>query len=255
MSGNPMHRLALATAALCALSVASACAQDAAPDYSPAERLLFMTPQLQTLQPPTLLRYRFSRRGSLEEPFADSVTLALNARADGGCCAARGTFLSAARRLPVPDVPQAEGNPVILYFLEHDMREMQRLTQGAQRHFRKRLRLAIQQGGAVRDVTLPYQGQGVVGQEIVLSPFLDDPLRPKYEKFARKSYRFLLSAAVPGGLYGIRTRIPGEDPQARPLLVEELLIEGAGAMDGSWNGHPPPEEEGATNLAATWQTP
>lgn len=198
-------------------------------DFSPAERLLFMTPQLQGLQAPMLLRYTFGKSGSFEEAFADSVTVALIAKDDGRCCDAKGVFLSGARKLQVPDVPAADGNPVILYFLEHDVREMKRLTRGSEYHFRKRIRLAIYQGAEVRDVSLRYQGRTVKGQEIAFSPFLDDPNRPKYEKFATKNYRFTLSDAVPGGVYGIRTSIPGESASAQPLLVEELLIDGAKA--------------------------
>lgn len=223
-------RFAIA-ASLCVLlaSAPASRAEGDKPDFSPAERLLFMTPQLQTLQPPTLLRYTFSKTGSLEEAFADSVTVALSAKADGSCCDAKGAFLSGARKLQVPEVPAAEGNPVILYFLEHEVREMKRLTGGSENHFRKRLRMAIYQGAEVRDVTMRYQGRVVKGKEIVFSPFLDDPNRPRYEKFARKNYRFLLSTAVPGGVYGIRTQIQGEGLTAKPLLVEELLIDGAQA--------------------------
>jgi hypothetical protein len=89
--------------------------------------------------------------------------------------------------------------------------------------------MAIFQGAEVRDVTLRYRGRAVKGQEIAFSPYLDDPNRPKYEKFARKNYRFLLSPAVPGGVYGIRTQIQGEGLIPKPLLVEELLIDGAQA--------------------------
>jgi hypothetical protein len=223
-------RFAIA-ASLCVLLASPLASQAEADkqDFSPAERLLFMTPQLQGLQPPTLLRYTFSKTGSHEEAFTDSVTLALSARADGSCCDAKGAFLSGARKRPVPEVPGAEGNPVLLYFLEHDVREMKRLTGGSENHFRKRLRMAVYQGAEVRDATMRYQGRAVKGKEIVFSPFLDDPNRPKYEKFAKKSYRVLLSSAVPGGVYAIRTQIQGEGLAAKPLLVEELLIDGAQA--------------------------
>lgn len=223
-------RVAIA-ASLCLLlaTAAGSKAEGDKPDFSPAERLLFMTPHLQTLQAPTQLRYTFSKTGTLEEAFTDRVTVALSAKAEGGCCDAKGAFLSGARKLQVPDVPAAEANPVILYFLEHDVRQMKRLTGGSENHFRKRLRMAIYQGAEVRDATMRYRGRTVKGKEIVFSPFLDDPNRPKYEKFANKSYHFLLSAGVPGGVYGIRTRIQGEGLIAEPLLVEELLIDGAQA--------------------------
>jgi hypothetical protein len=34
---------------------------------------------------------------------------------------------------------------------------------------------------------------------------------------------------VPGGVYGIRTQIQGEGLATKPVLVEELLIDGAKA--------------------------
>ncbi|MDR1967949.1 MAG: hypothetical protein LBQ32_04535 [Burkholderiaceae bacterium] len=224
-----------ATACLCLLLACVAPSSQAGSesdraDFSPAERLLFMTPYLKTLQPPAQLSYTFQKIGSLEPAFADKVTVALSAKADGGgCCDAKGDFLSGAHQQPMPEVPAAEGNPVILYFLEHDVREMKRLTGGAESYFRKRLRMAIYEGAEVRDVSLRYRGHTVQGQEIAFSPFLDDPNRARFEKFVKKNYRFLLSTAVPGGVYGIRTQVPGDDTNAKPLLAEELLIDGAEA--------------------------
>ncbi|MBT2322803.1 hypothetical protein J7E62_10645 [Variovorax paradoxus] len=223
-------RFAIA-ASLCALLVSplASRAEVDRRDFSPAERLLFMTPQLQGLQAPNQLRYTFSKTGSFEGGFVDSVTVALSAKSDGSCCDAKGAFLSGARKLQTPEVTAAEGNPVLLYFLEYDVREMKRLTQGSEYHFRKRLRMAIYQKAEVHEVSLRYQGRMVKGKEVVFEPFLDDPNRPKYEKFARKSYRFMLSDAVPGGVYGIRTQVPGEGFAAPPLVVEELYIDGAKA--------------------------
>ena len=217
--------LALWPLALCLLVVAgSARAQDKK-DFSPAERLLFMTNQLAALKPPTTLNYSFRKSGSMEEGFEDKVKIALSKQPDGSCCAGVGEFLTGTRKLKLPEVPAAEGNPVILYFLEHDVREMQRLTKGSQYHFRKRIRMAVYQGAKVREVSLAYRGKTIQGTQVDISPYLDDPNRPRYEKLAVKQYQFLLSNAVPGGVYGIRTHI-GEASQA-PLIVEELYAEGA----------------------------
>jgi hypothetical protein len=195
-------------------------------DFSPAERLLFMTNQLTRLKPPMTLRYSFRKSGSMEEGFEDKVSIGLSRQADGGCCATTGEFLTGTRRLNLPEVPAAEGNPVILYFLERDVREMQRLTKGSQFHFRKRIRMAVYQGATVREVSVSFRGKPVKGTEVEISPYTDDPNRPRYEKLARKQYLFTLSDAVPGGVYGIRTQI-SEPSQPAPLIVEELYAEGA----------------------------
>lgn len=192
-----------------------------------------MNPQLAALRPPASLRYSLRKAGSMEEGFDDRVNVVLSARGDGRCCAARGEFMTGARRLPLPDIEGAEGNPVLLYFLEHDVREMQRLTQGNQNHFRKRIRMAVYNAATVSEVRLNYRGSEIAGKMVSIAPYLDDPNRPRYERFARKEYRFLLADAVPGGVFGIQTRVPAAadaGAEVAPLISEELWLEGAQAL-------------------------
>jgi hypothetical protein len=222
MNALPVLRLALA------LIVGTPWLAVAATDFSVAEQALFMGDHLGKLKPPLTLRYAFHKTGTLEEAFDDKVNLALTALPDGKCCAVSAEFFSGARAMRQPEIEVAQGNPAILYFLERDIREMQRLTKGQPNYFRKRIRMAVYQGASVRDVTLPYRGRAVAAREISISPYLDDPNRPRFEKLANKTYVFLLSDAVPGGLYGIRTRIDGESAATAPLMVEEMLLEGAG---------------------------
>ena len=64
-------------------------------------------------------------------------------------------------------------------------------------------------------------------QQVDLSPYRDDPARSRFEKYARKTYRFVLSDAVPGGVVGMRTVMQDESPTAPPMIVEELILDGA----------------------------
>ncbi len=198
---------------------------------SAAEKLLFMSDQLGTLSRPHVLRYAFRKSGTLEPGFDDSVTLEVSSAAGGGCCNAHGEFLTGARRLALPDIENAAGNPVLMFFLERDVREMQRHTRGSQNHFRRLIRLALADGAAPREVNLGYKGRPVRGREVVINPFRDDPSRNRYEKLAAKEYRFWFSDDVPGGLFGIRTTAAGA-AGAAPLLVEELFIDGAWTSEG-----------------------
>ncbi len=199
----------------------------AANDFSAAEQALFLDNQIGKLKPPLTLRYVFRKTGTLEEAFDDKVLVVLTARADGSCCAASARFLTGTRERRQPETEATEGNPAILYFLEHDIREMQRLTQGKANYFRKRIRMAVYQGASIRNLTLAYRGRPVEVQEISISPYLDDPNRSRYEKLANKQYVFMLAKAVPGGLYGIRSRINGPTADAPPMMVEQMLLEGA----------------------------
>jgi hypothetical protein len=209
--------------ALCGLPLTASAAED----YSQAERLIFSSDQLHNVKPPATLGYAFRKSGALEDGFADRVSIAVAPQADGSCCVGRGEFLSGAKRLVLPDIENAHANPVILYFLEHDVREMQRLTKGQQAHFRRMIRMAIYKGAQVTETLLRYRGRELRGHEVAITPYLDDPVRPRFEKFARKRYVFLLSDEVPGSVYGIRSSIGAENVDAPPLIVEELLIDGA----------------------------
>lgn len=220
-----LRHVALCAAAL--LALATTATANAAEDYSEAERALFMTNQLTQLKPPLTLRYTYHKAGTLEPGFDDHVEVALRAQADGACCAASAQFLSGEHRLSLPDVEAGQANPVILYFLERDVREMQRLTKGQQAYFRKRIRMAVYQGATVKPVTLNWQGREVPGREITIAPYTDDPLRGRFEKLAVKQYVFTLSDAVPGGVYAMRSRVAGANPQAAVLLEEELQLDGA----------------------------
>lgn len=196
-------------------------------DFSAAEQALFIDNQLGKLQPPLTLHYGYRKTGTLEEAFEDKVDVVLTAKSDGVCCVASTQFFTGARALSQPDVEGSQGNPAILYFLERDIREMERLTKGKANYFRKRIRMAVYQGASIRKVTLMYRGHPVAVQEISISPYLDDPNRSRYEKLGNKQYLFMLAASVPGGVYGIRTQINAESGNAPPLMVEEMLLDGA----------------------------
>jgi hypothetical protein len=199
----------------------------AANDFSAAEQALFIDNHLGKLRPPLTLHYGYRKTGTLEAAFDDKVDVMLTAQADGMCCAASARFLTGAREMRQPDVEGAQGNPAILYFLERDIREMQRLTQGKANYFRKRIRMAVYQGASIRDLTMQYRGRPVAVREFSISPYLDDPNRPRFEKLANKQYVFMLSDGVPGGLYAIRTRIDDKSADTPPLIVEEMILDGA----------------------------
>jgi len=200
-----------------------ACA--AADDLSPAEKALFVTNHLATLKPPTTLHYSFRKSGSLEAGFEDKVSISLRAQPDGSCCTAATEFLDGPRRLTLPEVESAQGNPVILFFLERDIREMQRLTKGQANYFRKRIRMAVYQGATMSEASVSYLGRNVAARQITVAPYVDDPLRARFEALAEKRYVFTLSDQVPGGVVGIRSQVDGAN--AGPLLVEEMTLEGA----------------------------
>lgn len=186
----------------------------AAQPVSEAETLLFQTNHLANVHAPATLRYTFHKEGGAEPGFDDQVSLTL---ADGQPAATL-QFLTGPRQYTAPTVDAPEGNPVLLGFLEHDIAEMQRLTGGSSSYFRKRIRLALAESAQVHPYHFTFDGKGIDGREIVITPYLHDPLHARFEPYVSKRYTFIVSPEVPGGVYQVRAAAGG-----RPALMDETL--------------------------------
>ena len=196
-------------------------------EFSAAERRLFVDDHLATLSRAATLEYAFSHRGSLEKAFDDTVTIRVGPPGGATGRPVKGTFLSDTRRIELPELEHATGNPVILFFLEREVREMHRLTGGSESYYRKRIRMALAQGADIRDVEAPVGARRVRATEIRLAPYRDDPVRSRYERFAETTYVFTLSNDVPGAVVEMRSELRAPADAAKtpqqPLLVAEVL--------------------------------
>ena len=213
---------ALAWGALPVLGFAifGAIAQDR---ISEAETLLFLTDHLKNVVPPATLSYEYKKSGSAEAGFDDTVQIRVRAAGDGAKVVSV-TFFTRERQVALPDVAKPEGNPALLYFLEHDIREMERRTGGKAGYFRKAIRLALARSATLAKTTVSFGGRDFAAQEITITPYVDDPLKDRIGKYATKIYVFTLSTDVPGGIYGVRTVVPSPAAAANaaPLIEERL---------------------------------
>lgn len=201
---------------------------------SPAEQAVFLDPHLKDLRPPVQLRYEFERRsavaGDRSAPFRDQVSLQFGARPDGSCCTTQTQFLSGPRTMPLPDIEAATANPVTMFFLEREVRELQRATGGQAAHFRRRIRLALADAAQVSATTVSYGGRELPATLVRIAPYVDDPVRARFAAFAATQYQFILCSQVPGGVFSIRTTVPaaggepgGHNQPDRPPRSEEIL--------------------------------
>jgi len=194
-------------------------------EYSAAERRLFMDDQLAQLPRSASLEYAFTKRGTLEGAVDDVATLRVGPPASDGGRPVHVDFLSDARRLELPDLDHATGNPVILFFLERDVREMHRLTGGSTNYYRKRVRMALAGTADVQTVTTSVGARSVAATEIRLAPYAEDPARSRYERFAEKRYRFLLADDIPGKVVEMSSVLettPADGKPAETLIAESL---------------------------------
>lgn len=209
------------------LAASGAGAQDR---VSAAETLLFQTDHLRDVAPLATLSYAFRKTGSAEPGFDDAVVLRV--RAVGGAKRVSVGFFTAERNIAFPEVTGAEGNPVLLCFLERDIREMERLTGGKPGYFRRAIRLALARSAKVARTKLIFAGRELAANEITIAPYAEDPLKHRIGAYASKTYVFTLSAAVPGGVYSMRAFVPppaGAADDAPPLIEERLSFVGIAA--------------------------
>jgi hypothetical protein len=212
---------------LAALAAGTAAAQP----VSPAETLLFETDHLARLKAPATLVYAFRKESNVEPGFRDEVRLDL-ARVNGKLSATL-HFLSGEHKQDIPALEEAHGNPVLLGFLEHDIADMKRLTGGSTSYFRKRIRMALAQGAEVTRQTIAFQGQTVQAQAVRIQPYLNDPMHARFEKYLHKTYTFIFSDQVPGGLYRLHTSLGTPEmvrtaaaPTDGPVIEETLTLTG-----------------------------
>ncbi len=216
--------------AAAALYFALSPAQAADPQpISQAETLLFTTDHLKDVQSPSRLHYAFRKAGTLEKGFSDSVDIDVTDEPGGG---KKGVprFFSGARQIKYPEVSHAEGNPVLLYYLEREIREMARLTGGSANHFRQRIRTALAESAQVEAIDIRFGGHTIQAQRITIAPYESDPQRERFERLATKQYEFTLSDKVPGLIYQLRGHVPivNQLPNAA-VLDETLTFQSAGA--------------------------
>lgn len=192
-------------------------------EFTVAEKQLFVTPHLAGLKPPTRLVYQVTRRGSLQKPFDDHATLTLSR--ENGRIMSRVGYLTGPEKLELPPFPDMEGNPVLLHFLEREIREMRRLTGGSVNYYRKRIRMALATDPVVESITIEHQGKPVAATRIRISPYLDDPARSRYEKFATRHYAMVLSQSIPGGIVSLHSELhePGRPADDSGLLWSETV--------------------------------
>ena len=180
-------------------------AQTSSPEVSSAETLLFETDHLARVEPPAVLVYEFRKVSSVEPGFSDKVQL--DVTGSKGKVSATLHFLSGKNRHDLPALEEAHGNPVLLGFLERDISEMKRLTGGSTAYFRKRLRMALAESAQVSSQPITYQGKVLPAQAVRIQPYLDDPMHARFEQYVNKTYTFIVSDQVPGGIFQLRSSL------------------------------------------------
>jgi hypothetical protein len=216
-----LSRLAACAIALASLATISPAALAEEQPITEAEHILFVADHLQSIAGKQILRYAFHRGGTLDKDLDDFVEIEVNDKS--GIRTVETRCMTGSKRLELPAIEAAKGNPALLCFLERDIREMERLTGGKKWFFQKRIRLALADGPEVKPIKVTLAGKEIAAKEIRITPYAKDSLRQKFEKYADKYYVFRLSDAVPGGIVEVDAVIPDGARPEGPKLMEEVM--------------------------------
>ncbi len=165
--------------------------------------------------------YRFE--GSLlEKPFDDNVLLDFTRHKEDRGFDVAATIFPGGQNLSIGPLSAAKVNPILLIFFQRDATQMSSGTGGSQHYFRNAIRRVLQtpDPDGRHAVTIEVGGRSVEAREIRFQPFVDDPNRARLHAYADKTYSFVLSEAVPGGIYEVRTETPEEGGNG--ILLREI---------------------------------
>ena len=223
----------LATMLLLSLATASAFAESGDTgevEFSKAETLVWLTDQLDEISTPTKLHYDFVKRGTFEQGFQDVVEFVIDKVHADGMKSAHLKFFTGERNFKVPPVERTDVNPILKVYLQGDVYEMNRLTdpdgtaRERWRYFQRRIKFALSDTATVENVTIEFDGQQYAAQKVSFRPYVNDPKRNLFPRFAGKEYEIIVSDELPGYLYKIRTVIPAGEEGGEPLIEEELVL-------------------------------
>ena len=174
---------------------------------SPAQLALFETPHLAALRPPLRLDYDFRREEDGKAPVADTIRLLVRASNAGGEGKrdVLSEFLSGPRAIHYPPALGFAGNPLLLFALDRDTRELSAATGGSALWFRNRFRQALATSAELRPTEIEHGGRRLPATLITLLPYAGEP---RARRFQDRRYAFTLCDALPGWFHTIRTELP-----------------------------------------------
>jgi hypothetical protein len=191
------------------LAAAPAARADDAP-LSPAQIALFESNHLADIAKPVVLEYDF-RHAGFGGDFDDKVTADIRSVHDDGRKDVWIDFLTGPHHVNFPPALGFNGNPLLMFFLEHDVTEMGDATGGAAQYFRNRIRRAFVDQAEMHSVEITVDGKSESATEISLAPFRGDSHLDPFPGFRDKTYHFILADEVPGRIYKISTTLPSLD--------------------------------------------
>ena len=196
--------------------------KEAQSPYSEAQRLLFSTPHLTNIKAAATLYYDFNQSGSVTREFDDEITLTITDISQDGGKDLEVSFLSGDNHRAYSDIKGFRSNPLIMFFLQWDVEKMDSGSKVTHHYFRHLLRQAFLNNAESEEIKLDFEGRSVVAHKVTFKPLAGRQDDDSYKNYVRKHYEFILSDAVPGGIYSISTLIPSDTATDKTMSEQPI---------------------------------
>ena len=178
--------------------------------YRKGQLLLLVAQHLHNVAPPAVLEYDFRQyraAGDCTRPHrtAHTVTVTVTASPRDGRRNVVVDFLDKNDAQAVTAVSGTYANPLITVFLQRDVDAMAQTVAATADYFRHVIRQALADHASSEAIEILHAGRKLPASKIVLHPFADKANAHINAVYRDKYYEFVIAAAVPGGVYSIRT--------------------------------------------------
>lgn len=187
-----------------------------------AQNLIYDRAHLSNTEAGQEIVYRYHSEITKDEVIDDRVVLKVSKAHEDNRRDVALEFLSAERRMFLPDFTAFRGNPVIIAMLEHIAQRMGSATGGGVLYFRNRIRDALAAHQVVIEtVEAEYSDQKVDATRIKFMPFVGDSYLAQQPEYTAANFSITLSDHVPGGVVGIAAR---SGQQGQSQFVYEIVL-------------------------------
>ena len=197
--------------------------------FTEVNNALFDSPHMKNIMEPGVLHYSYEKESYVEDSAKDTIDVEVTNIRNTGRRDLSFEFFTGPNKRPYKAMENQLGNGVFVLFLEWDVHELERQTEGSWRHFQRRIRWALAEGAAKKEVEIDYQGKKVKGVQYSIQPYASDPKSERYRLYARKYSVFNLSEDIPGEIYQIKTVVPDGKIWREgdvPLTMETITFTG-----------------------------
>ena len=175
--------------------------------FSDINNDLFDKPHMKNIKKAGRLNYLFtSNHGSTS--IKDTARIDITNIRDDFRTDQKYFFFTKKNNKPFSDRTNMLGNGIFMLFLEWDIHDLERNTEGSWRHFQRRIRWAMAENPKKTEIEIDYQGKKIKGFQYTIQPYVNDKKSTRYGDYANRYYIFKFSDEIPGTIYQIRTITP-----------------------------------------------